>query len=384
MRVEVNQVSLRAALAAASRVAGKSGSLPIIGNVLLTVDGGSLRITATNLAMGINTWVPALVSVEGAVCVPAKTLTEVVTSLAGMNVTLEERDGSLRVECDRVGVNLKGADTADFPPVFDGDSVRPAVTIPSSVFRSMVDLTAFAAAKDESRPVLSGINVRINGDALTVASADGFRLALRTESLSDPVAEPVDIIVPASSLVEIARAVIDDDIDLIVSSNRTQVVGRGRGPSGHIAVVSRLLEGQYPDLDRVIPKEHTTEAVVDRVQMLGAVKTAAIFARDNANIVTLKLDAGSDDGLQWGGITVQAEAADVGDNTSVVPAQVTGEGMSITFSAEFLAEVLGALKTDKVRLRMSGPLSPAIVAGVGLDAYTHVIMPMHSNKKADR
>lgn len=381
MQVEVEQLLLRAALTSALRVAGKNGAMPIIQSVLLTAEGERLRVTSTNLAMGLNTWIPARVLVDGAVCVPAKTITEVVSSLSGLRVTLEERDGALRVECDRVGVTLKSANVADYPPVFDGGGLDPAVRLSSDTFRAMVDLTAFAAAKDESRPVLSGINVRINGDALTVASADGFRLALRSETLDRAAATPINVIVPASAMSEIARAVVDDDLDLMVTANGTQIIGRGRGPSGHIAVVSRLLEGQYPDLDRVIPKEHSTEAVVDRVQMLGAIRTAAIFARDNANIVTLKLDAGSDDGLAWGGITVQAEAAEVGDNTSVVPATVTGDSMSITFSAEFLAEVLGALKTEKVRLRMSGPLSPAVIVGVGLDAYTHVIMPMHSNKR---
>lgn len=383
MRISCVQDQLSRGLAIVGRAVGSRTTMPILGNVLMATDGERLRLVATNLELGITTWIPARVLDEGRASVPARLLSEFVNSLpAGRGVSIDggERGAPLRLECERIGANVKGVDPDEFPPVATGDD-RPAVRIPAREFRAMIDQVAFCAARDESRPVLSGVNVRMDGTVLSLAAADGFRLAIRTADLDHGLPEALDVIIPARALTELGRLLggDDDEVEVSVTGNRTQVLFRVRTAGGETVLVSRLLEGQFPDLARVVPKTSTTEVTVTRADLATAIKVASIFARDSANVVRLELTPGSGDGsLQPGNMEVSAMAQEVGDNKSQLPAQVTGDGTHISFSSEFLSDVLGVLKSDKVRLKLTGPLSPAIVEGVGLDHYTHVIMPMHS------
>lgn len=382
MRISCVQDQLSRGLAIVGRAVGSRTTMPILGNVLVASDGERLRLVATNLELGITTWVPARVLEEGRASVPARLLSEFVNSLpAGRDVSIDggDRGAPLRLECERIGANVKGVDPEEFPPVATGDD-RPAVRIPAREFRSMIDQVAFCAARDESRPVLSGVNVRMEGTVLSLAAADGFRLAIRTAELDHGLPEALDVIIPARALTELGRLLSgdDDEVEVSVTGNRTQVLFRVRTAAGETVLVSRLLEGQFPDLQRVVPKTASTEVTVARTDLVTAIKVASIFARDSANVVRLELVPGSSDGLQPGNMEVSATAQEVGDNKSQVPAQVGGDETHISFSSEFLGDVLGVLKTEKVRLKLSGPLSPAVVEGVGADHYTHVIMPMHS------
>ncbi len=382
MRISCVQDQLSRGLAIVGRAVGSRTTMPILGNVLVATDGERLRLVATNLELGITTWVPARVLEEGRASVPARLLSEFVNSLpAGRDVSIDggDRGTPLRLECERIGANVKGVDPEEFPPVATGDD-RPAVRIPAREFRSMIDQVAFCAARDESRPVLSGVNVRMEGTVLSLAAADGFRLAIRTAELDHGLPDALDVIIPARALTELSRLLSgdDDEVEVSVTGNRTQVLFRVRTAGGETVLVSRLLEGQFPDLQRVVPKTASTEVTVARTDLVTAIKVASIFARDSANVVRLELVPGSSDGLQPGNMEVSATAQEVGDNKSQVPAQVGGDETHISFSSEFLGDVLGVLKTEKVRLKLSGPLSPAVVEGVGADHYTHVIMPMHS------
>jgi DNA polymerase-3 subunit beta len=382
MRISCVQDQLSRGLAIVGRAVGSRTTMPILGNVLIATDGERLRLVATNLELGITTWVPARVLEDGTATVPARLLSEFVNSLpSGRTVLIDGgvRGAPLHLECDRIGANVKGVDPEEFPSVATGDD-RPAVRIPAREFRSMIDQVAFCAARDESRPVLSGVNVRMEGTVLSLAAADGFRLAIRTAELDHGLPETLDVIIPARALTELGRLLggDDDEVEVSVASNRTQVLFRVRTSVGETVLVSRLLDGQFPDLQRVVPKTASTEVTVARADLVTAIRVASIFARDSANVVRLELVPGSGDGLEPGSMEVSATAQEIGDNKSQVPAQVGGDDTHISFSSEFLGDVLGVLRTDKVRLKLSGPLSPAVIEGVGADHYTHVIMPMHS------
>ncbi len=382
MRISCAQDQFSRGLAIVGRAVGSRTTMPILGNVLIATDGERLRLVATNLEIGITTWVPARVIDAGRAAVPARLLSEFVNSLPGgrdVSVDGGDRGSPLRLECERIGANVKGVDPEEFPPVATGDD-RPAVRIPAREFRTMIDQVAFCAARDESRPVLSGVNVRMDGTVLSLAAADGFRLAIRTAELDHGLPEPLDIIIPARALTELGRLLggDDDEVEVSVTGNRTQVLFRVRTSSGETVLVSRLLEGQFPDLQRVVPKTASTEVTVSRADLATAIKVASIFARDSANVVRLDLQPGSSDGLEPGTLEVSATAQEIGDNKSQVRANVSGDETHISFSSEFLADVLGVLKSENVRLKLTGPLSPAVVEGIGVERYTHVIMPMHS------
>lgn len=244
----------------------------------------------------------------------------------------------------------------------------------------MITQVAFSAARDESRPVLTGVNLRLDETKLTMAAADGFRLSLREAELERGLPEKLDVIIPARSLNELARLLgdSDEDVEVTVTPNRTQVLFRVRGEQGEVHLVSRLLEGQFPDLMRVIPKTHTTQALLKRTEFMTATKIAALFARDAARVVRLEITPGAEGGLTPGKVTILAVAAEVGDNRGEVDGAVTGEETFISFDSEYLGEVLGVLGTDEIALEITGPLSPALIRGLGLADFTHVIMPMHS------
>jgi DNA polymerase-3 subunit beta len=244
----------------------------------------------------------------------------------------------------------------------------------------MIQQVAFSAARDESRPVLAGVNLRLDETRLVLSAADGFRLSKREAALEQGLPERLDIIIPARALTELARLLDDgdEDVEVTVTPNRSQAIFRVRAESGEVILVSRLLEGQFPDLERVIPKTHTTKVTLDRGEFVTATRIAALFARDAANVVRLDVTPGGEGGLTPGSVALSATALEVGDNRGEIDADVEGEATYISFSSEYLADVLGVLTSDKIAVEITGPLSPAVVRGIDEADYTHVIMPMHT------
>ncbi|MBU6290073.1 MAG: DNA polymerase III subunit beta [Chloroflexi bacterium] len=379
MRVSVVQDQLAKSLGVVSRAFGNRSTMPILGYVLASTDGERLRLTATNLETSITAWVPARVLSDGVACLQGSVIRETVGALpGGRDVSIEAKGFALRVECERVGANLKGADPAEFPPVnlFDGDR---AVRIPAGDFRRAIEQVAFAAARDESRPVLSGVNLRIGGGALRLSAADGFRLSIRTDALVGDT-DDVDVIVPARAMIEVARAcgVDADDVEIMIAPNRTQIGFSVPTASGRVLITTRLLEGVFPDLDRVVPKESTTTVTLDRESLVRAIKVAQIFARDAADNVRFEITAGSDDILQPGNLEVSAASNDHGDNVTNLPCTALGVDCVISFNGTFVAEWLSSSRSEKVTLAVNGSQAPGVFRSVGDDAVVHVIMPMHN------
>jgi DNA polymerase-3 subunit beta len=225
----------------------------------------------------------------------------------------------------------------------------------------------FAAATDEARPILTGVLARFEGDRLTLAAADNYRIAVKTITVLDPV-EETSLVVPARSLHELSRVLSDTDepVDIVLSPSRNQILFHMEG----VDVVSRLIDGQFPNYQQVLPKGFTTKATVDRDQLLKAVRLASLIASSSANIV--KLQVGKDAEI---GLTVSA-ATDVGDNRSEVEAVVEGDGTTIAFNARYLLDVLTNVDAEQFSLELNGPLSPGVFRPVGDGQYVHVVMPV--------
>lgn len=379
LRVSCVQDHLSRALGMVTRATGNRGTMPILGYVLASTDGERLRLTATNLETSITAWVPARVLSDGVACLQGSVIRETVGALpGGRDVSIEAKGFALRVECERVGANLKGADPADFPPInlFDGDR---AVRIPAGDFRRAIEQVAFAAARDESRPVLSGVNLRIGGGALRLSAADGFRLSIRTDALVGDT-DDVDVIVPARAMIEVARAcgVDADDVEIMIAQNRTQIGFSVPTSSGRVLITTRLLEGVFPDLDRVVPAEAATTVTIDREALSRAVKVASIFARDSAHNIRLDVTADSEDGLVQGSVTVSGSSNDHGDNQTTVPCRVLGADCTVNFSSEFLAEWMSSVRSVQVTLALGGAITPGTFRSIEEPGLVHVIMPMHS------
>jgi DNA polymerase-3 subunit beta len=382
MRISCAQERLSRGLAIVSRAVEPRSTLPILGNVLLASDGERLKLSATNLEIGVTTWVPAKVDGEGQLTVPARLLADFVNSLpAGQTVVLEAnpRTHTLHLECLRYKANVKGIDPEEFPPIPMADD-RPTIKLGAGSLKEMIGQVAFSAAREESRPILTGVNLRLDETRLVLSAADGFRLSRREAALEQGLPERLDITIPARAFTELARLLDDgdEDVEVTVTPNRSQVLFRVRSEAGEVNLVSRLLEGQFPDLDRVIPKTWTTKIVLKRADFLTATRIASLFVRQAANVIRLDVTPSGEGGLTPGSVVISANALEVGDNRGEIDAAVEGEATYISFSAEYLSEVLSVLNSEEIILEVTGPLSPARVVGAGLDSYTHVIMPMQT------
>ena len=376
MKVICLQENLSAALADVGRAVASRTPLPITSNVLISTDGGRLRLSATNLELTITTWIGAKVEEEGVVTVPARLLGEFVGSLPSEEVHLTGAPGgkSLKVTCARFQANIAGTDPEEFPPtptVEDGFEVN----IGTDLLKQAIDGVAFAAATEDSRPVLTGVQIEIKDGGLVLAAADGFRLAVHETKLADEVPESSAIIVPAKSLQEVSRLASGKDypVKIKVNEGKTQVLFQFETA----AVVSQLIQGTFPNYSQLVPKEHVSKTTVDVGEFARATRAASIFARDGSGIVRLQTSESEEDGI--GGLSVSARSEEVGDNQGEVTATIEGDPAKIAFNSKYLTEVLSVLGHGMVALETSSPSSPGVLRPLSPSegvSYVHVIMPM--------
>lgn len=374
MKLSCLQENLNRGLGVVGKAVATRTTLPITTNVLLSTDESRLKLVATNLEMAITHWIGAKVETEGQITIPARLLTEFVNSLPAEPVEISVAGGSKAVElkCARFEARISGVDAADFPPipkVDDGISTKVNV----EMLRQGISHVVFAVASDESRPVLTGVDARFEDDVLTLAAADGFRLAVYRLPLASPVKEPVEVIIPGRTLAEVNRLLADEEdaITITVNPNRSQILFRLKDTE----IVSQLVQGQFPQYSQLIPQSYTTRVVVEIADLLRATRTAAIFARDGSGIVRLVATPGDGD-LAPGKITVSARSEELGDDTGEIDATVEGEEAKIAFNGKYLVDVLNVLREKQVILETTNPSSPGVIRPVGSDNYTHVVMPM--------
>jgi DNA polymerase-3 subunit beta len=379
VKITCKQQDLSRALSVVSHAVSSRSTLPILANILLSTDHDRLKLSATNLEIGINSWVEGQVQEEGAITVPAKLVTDYVNSLpqGSVDITVPDEGNTVTIKGGRSTTNIKGMDASEFPLIPSADGGEAPVNLDASLLKEMIDEVAFAAADDESRPVFTGVLVQVGGEKITFAAADAFRLAVRVASLPGDMETRSDILIPAKTLTELGRILPSDGpVQMIVTPNRAQVLFH----TEQIDLVSRLIEGSFPNFRQIIPKEYTTRAVVETKEFAADVKRAALFARDSSNITRLKINPGENSGLEPGAVTIEATAEDLGDNVSTLNAAVDGPEQQIIFNVKYLAEVLGVIGSQEVALEVNAATKPGVVRPVGSADYTYVIMPMHTNR----
>ncbi len=373
MRLSCLQENLGRGLSTVGRAVATRTTLPITQNVLISTDQSRLKLAATNLEIAISTWIGAQIEEEGSITIPARLLTEFVNSLPPERVDIvsSNQPTSLAVSCARFEANINGTDADDFPPI---PTVESGVVgrVEAQVLRNAIAHVAFAAATEDSRPVLTGIKVEISGDEFTFAAADGFRLAVYKGKLSGPTSEDASFIVPARALQEVNRLIGNQEapIEFTVTASKSQALFR----LDDIEIVTQLIQGTFPNYAQLIPQSHDTKVVVDLPEFLRATRTASIFARDGSGIVRLHMTGGADDSP--GKLSISSKAEELGDNQGEVDARVEGSEAKIALNSKYLAEVLDVLQEGEVALETTSPSSPGVLRRVGDDQYVHVVMPM--------
>jgi DNA polymerase-3 subunit beta len=373
MKVTCLQENLARGLGIVQRAVAVRSTLPITSNVLIATDAGRIKLAATNLDIALTCWIGGQIEEEGAITVQARLLADFVNSLPQdkIELTLAPRSKQLKVKCARNEATIGGIDAEDFPPipaVEDGGTLE----IDPKTLREAITQVVFSAATDDSRPVLTGVDLVVEGDTLTLAAADGFRLAVRTLKLKKKVSERQEVIVPAKALAELNRLLQDQDepVQMTFNAGRTQVLFQLKD----IELVAQLIQGTFPDYSRLIPKEWGSRAIVEVRDFLQETKIASIFARDGSGIVRITFDAG-EDGLP-GKMTIAARAEEIGDNQGELDAQVEGEGSKIAFNGRYLQDVLQVLDAGRVALETTGSSQPGVIRPLDSDNYVHVVMPM--------
>ncbi|HQU35766.1 MAG: DNA polymerase III subunit beta [Anaerolineae bacterium] len=375
MKVTILQENLARGLSIVSKAVSPRSTLPVLANVLIASDEGRLRLSATNLEMGITCWIPARIEEEGSTTVPARTFSDLVSTLPSDQVMLklDAQTQTLNVRGGTSTNDIKCIDAQEFPPLPTPD-LEGAVQINGGDFREMIHQVVFAASSDEARPVLMGVLMQVDKDKLTMAAADGFRLSVRKAVLSAPAPASVSAIVPAQALKELARVASDGEepIYMVLPKGRGQVVFRVKD----VEVVSQLIDGTFPDFQQIIPRSYKSRTLVSTSSLLKACKQAEIFAREGSNVARFNIKSAQSD-MQPSEVEISATSEETGKNETIVEATVDGGGLLIAFNVKFLREALEVIRTPNVALETSAPNAPGVVKPVGDDQFLHVIMPMH-------
>lgn len=377
MKITCKQQDLSRGLSIVSHAVSSRSTLPILANILLATDRGRLRLSATNLEIGINCWIDTEIHEEGTTTVPAKLISDLVSSLpqAPIEITVPQETHQMNIKSRSSSTNIKGMDPSEFPVIPSAEGSETPVTLDTSTLKQMITEVAFAAADDDSRPVFTGVHVEVGGEKITFAAADAFRLAVRTTPLPGDGATRDNILIPARTLTELARILpTEGSVQMIVTPNRSQILFH----TENVDLVSRLIEGTFPNYRQIIPKDHSTNGIIDTRDFMVAVKQVTPFARDSSNITRLKLSGGDGEGL----LTLESNAEDIGNNVSTINATVDGPEQQIIFNVKYLADVLAVIDTPHVALQLTSSARPGVIKPVGEEVadYTYVIMPMSTNR----
>jgi DNA polymerase-3 subunit beta len=372
MKVTCTQEALSRGLSIVGRAVAARSPLPITANVLIASDGGRLKLSATNLEITMSCWIDATIEEEGAITVPARLLADFVNTLPNdrISLTVAPRSRQVKVECARNEAQIGGLDAEDFPPapvVQDGIEVK----LDAKGLRQAIAQTVFAAATDDSRPVLTGVDTKFDGASLTLAASDGFRLSVYKLPLETSV-EAAEIVVPAKALAEVSRLLAEQESPVTLRTNaaKSQVLFRLENAE----MVAQLIQGTFPNFNQLIPASYSSKAVAEVGEFLRETRIASVFARDGSGIVRLVVTPG--EGVTPGKIVISARAEEVGDNEGEIDAAVEGEGVKIAFNGKYLQDVLQALETGQLAMETTGPSSQGVFRTVGDENYVHVIMPM--------
>lgn len=375
MKAIVKQQLLSHGISVVGRAVSPRSTLPVLSNILVKTEDGRLRLSATNLEMAITTWVGAKVQIDGAITVPARTFSDLVSNLANEEVTLtlDTSKNLLNVKCGASNTDIKGIDAEEFPPIPEPD-MSNGVPLNIENFKEMIQQVAFAASKDDSRPTLTGVNLTTDGNRLTMAATDGYRISVRTSLLAEALPRRIDAIIPARAMTELSRIASDGDETLLMSfpAERGQVIFHMKD----VELVSQLVEGNFPDYKAIIPPSFKTQTILSTAGLLAACKQAEIIARDSSYVATLDIQPQGEGGKS-SSLEITAKSEQTGSADILVDASIEGTPLLVAFNVLYLREVLEIIKTPNVVLETNSANSPGMIYPVGDEYFKHIIMPMH-------
>ncbi|MBI3963889.1 MAG: DNA polymerase III subunit beta [Candidatus Kerfeldbacteria bacterium] len=365
LKVTCTRENLLEGLTRVTHIAGKNASLPILSNVLLRAHEGRLTLVTTNLEAGIRTYIRGKVEREGELTVPAALLTEYVTLLPNDVVTLEATESTLDVTTKERTSKVKGMPADEFPVLPDIEQ-PDHVAVDSALLRQAISQVAFAVATDDARPEISGVYLQLRGKAMTLVATDSYRLCERSLPLAQAAGRDLSVILPVRTLHELSR-ILDASAGTQIALSENQV----RFTIGETELISRLIEGQYPDYQQIIPTESATTVTCDVDALVQAVRSTSLFCKSGINDVVLTVETDKQR------IVIQATNAQVGESTSVVGTdRIDGTALKIVFNYRYLLEGLQSLDAPQATIRLVDQSSPGVIRPAEETGYLYLLMPI--------
>ena len=379
MKVIVQQQQLAHGVSVVSRAVTSRSTLPVLSNILVKTDEGRLRLSATNLELGISAWIGAKVSEEGGLTVPSRTFVDLVSNLPSEDVILsvDERTLSLNVKCGTLNTDIKGISAEEFPPMPTPDD-DTAIPLNVENFKEMIQRVVFAASTEDTRPNLTGVHMSFQGEVLEMAATDGYRISISRATIGHKPPQNLEALIPARALSELSRIAVNGDETLLMSfpAGRGQVIFHLKDAE----LVSQLIEGNFPNYTAIIPASFKTRTVLNTAQLLKACKQTEIIAREGSYIARLDIQPEAGSTSSGPQLEISANSEQTGSSEVIVDASVDGVPLLISFNIRYLREALEVIKTANVLLETNAANTPGMLRPVGDDSFKHIIMPMNVNR----
>jgi DNA polymerase-3 subunit beta len=380
MKLSCTQENLNRGLLISSHIASKNVNLPILNNILFRAEGGVITLLATNLEIGIKCGIRGRAEKDGAITLPAKLFSDYVSSLPNEKIDLELRDQTLEIKCKNFETKIRGAATAEFPLIPEV-SKDTAFSVDVAKFRESVTQVVFATSTSEIRPEISGILLHFDGTEkrVTVAATDSYRLAEKKLELVGGEGENSrEVIVPARTMQEVLRILsvfretedpeAPNTLKIYLAENQILF------SLNSVDLISRVIDGQYPDYKQIIPSSWKTKAIFNRNDLIRVIKTASLFAKPGIFDVAFSFKPGKE---KSGELTLSSANSQFGENTVRLEAEIEGEANETTLNYRYLLDGLGAMETEEVALEITSGESPCLLRPKDQGAdYLYIVMPI--------
>ncbi len=373
MKILSLQENLKQGLFNVGHIANKNINLPILNNILLKTENGNIKMITTNLEIGISCLVRGKIEKEGSLTVDAKIISDCINLLPNKKVTLEQKENNLTINCDNYKAKIRGLSAEDFPliPAVDRKIFYSAAV---EDFKQAIAQVVYAVALSESRLELSGVLFSLTNSRLTLTATDSYRLAEKKISIKTNSEVNKKIIIPARTLQELVRILSAGPVEAITETNNeikfflsdNQILFT----YGLTELVSRLIEGQYPDYEQIIPTTSKTGVLTDKAELIRAVKMASLFSKTGINDINLDFPAGKSQ------VVVSAISGQTGENVTNLAAKVQGSDNSIVVNYRYLLDGLNSISGETVKIEIIDSNTPCILKPETSDDYLYIIMPI--------
>lgn len=370
MEIQCVQENFIKGVTTAARIATTRSSLPILANIYLKTEDGRLKISATDLEIGITNWIGVKIKNEGSITLPAKLLADFITNNTDPTVFIKVDNNEANVISKRYNAKIKGMDPNDFPLIPEPKKDF-CFTVSMGVLKNGLQKVIFAVAVGDTRPVLNGVSFKIEKDSLILAATDSYRLAEKIIKIKNSNKKDIAVVVPIRLATELIRILADDEEEISVAIGQNQISFE----TDSLQMISRLIEGSFPEYKQIIPQEETTTIFIEKAELVHSIKVVDFFVRDTSHGIKFIIDSKKNSKQ----LLIKAVSSTLGENIASVSADIEGKSLEISFNAKYMVDCLNVINTEQIHLKLFGTDRPMIINPVGDPTYFNLVMPLKTN-----